>query len=176
MKYCNRCFRNVDDKLTVCPFCNQSDKLKVYSSSGSGEAFECVEENHAEYKNIKKNNIENDLKNMQAVQRQEAIHNMVLQRKKQLGMEYNEKVNTTVKPSALDTFPEEEQVRKMPGVLKLVYSLFAIVSPVIAFFGLVFITMVYKDDPSAKNLAVILMCGSVILYFLIFVFCGIVFM
>ena len=176
MKYCNRCFRNVEDKYTVCPYCNQKDKLKVYLSDGSGEDFECIEENHIENKNNKKSDIENELKNMSSAQRQEAIRKMVSERKKQLGMEYNENVNTAVSSSALDTFPEEQQVRKMPGGLKLIYVLFAIVSPVIAFFGLIFLTMIYKDDPSVKNLAVSLMICSVIIYFCIFLFFGIAFM
>ncbi len=44
MKYCKRCFRNITEDVSVCPFCNQSDKLIDYDKEKRGEDFTCNDE------------------------------------------------------------------------------------------------------------------------------------
>lgn len=40
MKYCRKCFRNVDEENMSCPYCGNNN-LEVYGSTQSGEKFEC---------------------------------------------------------------------------------------------------------------------------------------
>ena len=44
MKYCKRCFRNIAEDVTVCPFCKQADKLIDYDKEKRGEDFTCNSE------------------------------------------------------------------------------------------------------------------------------------
>ena len=41
MKYCNRCFRNIVEDVTVCPHCGKADKLIDYDGQKRGESFTC---------------------------------------------------------------------------------------------------------------------------------------
>lgn len=195
MKYCKRCFRNIEDKYKACPHCNQSDKLIDYSSSDSGEKFECEEETHKirdtykkencyqieannPYDNyIEENNKEKEsteaislvVENMTSAQKQEYIHNKIEERKKQLNMPASTiQINNNQRgtvTSALDTFPEEKKTLIMPLWGKVLYALFTFGNPIVAIFGFIVLNKIFKDDLATKTLGIFMIILSLIITF-----------